>query len=108
MLLDEQKMRLAESTLHGAADIALPTLVSTLAISCVLTSVIFLERPAKYLLTPLGLAVVFAMLAPYGLSRTLTPITIGQPLKGQQHGRSAGSSGNGFSPAFTPCSSAGS
>jgi multidrug efflux pump subunit AcrB len=99
-LLDEEKMPLPEATLHGAADIALPTLVSTLAISCVLTSVIFLEGPAKYLFTPLGLAVVFAMLASYGLSRTLTPITIGQPLKGQQHGRSAGSSGNGFFPRF--------
>jgi Cu/Ag efflux pump CusA len=39
--------------------------------------VVFLEGPAKYLFTPLGYAVVFAMLASYGLSRTLTPITIG-------------------------------
>src|SRR6202030_502916 len=88
-LLDEEKMPLPEATLHGAAEIAMPTLVSTLAISCVFTSVIFLEGPAKYLFTPLGLAVVFAMLASYGLSRTLTPITIGQLLKGQQHDGSA-------------------
>ena len=40
-------------------------LVSTLAISCVFTSVVFLDGPAKYLFTPLGLAVVFAMLASY-------------------------------------------
>src|SRR5262249_4758091 len=38
--------------------------------------------------TPLGYAVVFAMLASYGLSRTLTPITIGLLLKGEQHGAS--------------------
>ncbi|HJY52111.1 MAG TPA: efflux RND transporter permease subunit, partial [Stellaceae bacterium] len=81
-LLDEEKMPLPRATLHGAAEIAMPTLVSTLAISCVFTSVVFLEGPAKYLFTPLGLAVVFAMLASYGLSRTLTPITIGQLLKG--------------------------
>ena len=31
---------------------------------CLFTSVVFLEGPAKYLFTPLGLAVVFAMLAP--------------------------------------------
>jgi multidrug efflux pump subunit AcrB len=99
-LLDEEKMPLPEATLHGAAGIAMPTLVSTLAISCVFTSVIFLEGPAKYLFTPLGLAVVFAMLASYGLSRTLTPITIGQLLKGQQHGGSAGTSGNGFFARF--------
>jgi multidrug efflux pump subunit AcrB len=84
-LLDEEKMPLPRATLHGAAEIAVPTLVSTLAISCVFTSVVFLNGPAKYLFTPLGLAVVFAMLASYGLSRTLTPITIGQMLKGQHH-----------------------
>ena len=87
-LLDEEKMPLPRATLHGAAEIAVPTLVSTLAISCVFTSVVFLEGPAKYLFTPLGLAVVFAMLASYGLSRTLTPITIGELLKGQHNGGS--------------------
>src|ERR1700687_177046 len=45
-LLDEEKMPLPAATLHGAAEIAMPTLVSTLAISCVFTSVIFLEGPA--------------------------------------------------------------
>src|SRR6201991_3410847 len=85
-LWTEEHMPLSEATLHGAAEIAIPTLVSTLAISCVFTSVVFLEGPAKYLFTPLGLAVVFAMLASYGLSRTLTPITIGLLLKGERHG----------------------
>jgi multidrug efflux pump subunit AcrB len=75
--LSEEGRPLPEATLYGAAGIAVPTLVSTLAISCVFTSVIFLQGPAKYLSTPLGLAVVFAMLASYILSRTLTPITIG-------------------------------
>jgi multidrug efflux pump subunit AcrB len=89
-LLDEEKMPLPRATLHGAAEIAMPTLVSTLAISCVFTSVVFLEGPAKYLFTPLGLAVVFAMLASYSLSRTLTPITIGQLLKGQHERGAAG------------------
>ncbi|QOZ27409.1 efflux RND transporter permease subunit [Bradyrhizobium sp. CCBAU 51753] len=83
-LWTEEGMSLADATLHGAAEIAVPTLVSTLAISCVFTSVVFLEGPAKYLFTPLGLAVVFAMLASYGLSRTLTPITIGLLLKSER------------------------
>ncbi len=96
----EEKMPLPRATLHGAAEIAMPTLVSTLAISCVFTSVIFLEGPAKYLFTPLGLAVVFAMLASYGLSRTLTPITIGHLLKGQQHAGPAGNAGGGFFARF--------
>jgi multidrug efflux pump subunit AcrB len=95
-LLTEERQPLPQATLHGAAGIAVPTLVSTLAISCVFTSVVFLEGPAKYLFTPLGLAVVFAMLASYGLSRTLTPITIGLLLKAEHHGPEGGSRGVGW------------
>ncbi len=93
--LRSQGMNLAEATLHGSAGIAVPTLVSTLAISCVFTSVVFLEGPAKFLFTPLGLAVVFAMLASYALSRTLTPVVIGLLLKGE-HRDATGGSGNWF------------
>src|SRR5437588_1702522 len=102
-LLTEEGRPLPQATLHGAAGIAVPTLVSTLAISCVFTSVVFLEGPAKYLFTPLGLAVVFAMLASYGLSRTLTPITIGLLLRGERHGEARGWFGRlsaGFERAF--------
>src|SRR5580693_911052 len=88
-------MPLAAATLYGSASIAVPTLVSTLAISCVFTSVVFLEAPAKFLFTPLGLAVVFAMLASYTLSRTLTPVIMGLLLKGERHGATRGS-GNWF------------
>jgi multidrug efflux pump subunit AcrB len=95
-LLTEEGQPLPQATLHGAAGIAVPTLVSTLAISCVFTSVVFLEGPAKYLFTPLGLAVVFAMLASYGLSRTLTPITIGLLLKSEHHGPTDGASRGWF------------
>src|SRR5436853_3313434 len=95
-LRSEEGYNLAAATLHGSAGIAVPTLVSTLAISCVFTSVVFLEGPAKFLFTPLGYAVVFAMLASYGLSRTLTPVIIGLLLKGEHHG-GADSSGNWFS-----------
>jgi multidrug efflux pump subunit AcrB len=88
-------MSLAAATLHGSAGSAVPTMVSTLAISCVFTSVVFLEGPAKFLFTPLGLAVVFAMLASYGLSRTLTPVIIGLLLKGEHHDATPGA-GNWF------------
>jgi multidrug efflux pump subunit AcrB len=89
-LRTEEGMALPQATLHGSAGIAVPTLVSTLAISCVFTSVVFLEGPAKYLFTPLGLAVVFAMLASYALSRTLTPIAIGLLLRGEHEGAQGG------------------
>jgi multidrug efflux pump subunit AcrB len=92
-LLTEEGRPLPETTSYGAAGIAIPTLVSTLAISCVFISVVFLQGPAKYLFTPLGLAVVFAMLASYGLSRTLTPIMIGLLLKGEHHGAEAAETG---------------
>jgi multidrug efflux pump subunit AcrB len=65
------------AVLHGAAGIAVPTLISTLAICCVFISVFFIQGAARYLFTPLAMAVVFAMLASYCLSRTLTPIMIG-------------------------------
>ena len=64
------------AVLEGAAGIAVPTLISTLAICCVFISVFFLEGASKYLFTPLAMAVVFAMLASYAISRTLTPIII--------------------------------
>jgi multidrug efflux pump subunit AcrB len=89
--LRSEGMGLAAATLHGSAGIAVPTMVSTLAISCVFTSVVFLEGPAKFLFTPLGLAVVFAMLASYAFSRTLTPVIIGLLLKGEHHGGTASS-----------------
>ena len=104
-LWTEEGMPLPDATLHGAAEIAVPTLVSTLAISCVFTSVVFLEGPAKYLFTPLGLAVVFAMLASYALSRTLTPITIGLLLKGERRHGEGGSPSGMFGRAWR-CSTA--
>lgn len=70
-----------EAVLHGAAGIAVPTLISTLAICCVFVSVFFLQGAARYLFTPLAEAVVFAMLASYVISRTLTPIMIGLLLR---------------------------
>jgi multidrug efflux pump subunit AcrB len=91
--------------LEGAAGIAVPTLVSTLAISCVFISVVFLDGAPRYLFTPQGLAVVFAMLASYGLSRTLTPIIIRLLLRKeheQRHGanRAAPSRFDRFHAAF--------
>ncbi|HEY4047466.1 MAG TPA: efflux RND transporter permease subunit [Acidobacteriaceae bacterium] len=67
---------LREAVLVGASEIATPTLVSTLTICIVFVSVVFLTGPAKYLFTPMALAVVFAMLASYLLSRTLVPVLV--------------------------------
>ena len=62
--------------LDGAAQIAVPAFVSTLAICIVFVPVVFLSGAAKSLFTPLGMAVVFAMMASYLLSRTLVPTLV--------------------------------
>ncbi len=59
--------------LDGAAQIALPALVSTLCICIVFIPMFFLTGVARFLFVPLAEAVVFAMLASYVLSRTLVP-----------------------------------
>ena len=64
------------SVVEGAAGIAKPALISTLSICCAFVSVLFLTDAARYIFTPQALAVVFAMLASYGLSRTIVPILI--------------------------------
>jgi multidrug efflux pump subunit AcrB len=64
---------LVRAVIDGAAQIAIPTFVSTLAICIVFVPVLLLTGTAKYLFTPMAMAVVFAMLASYLLSRTLVP-----------------------------------
>ncbi|HEX6546681.1 MAG TPA: efflux RND transporter permease subunit, partial [Bryobacteraceae bacterium] len=77
--MDKESLR--DAVLIGASEIATPTLVSTLTICIVFVSVVFLTGPAKYLFTPMALAVVFAMLASYVLSRTLVPVLVNYMLR---------------------------
>ncbi len=90
--LFEENMEFDDAVLNGSAGIALPTLVSTLAICSVFVSVFFLQGAARYLFTPLGMAVAFAMLTSYILSRTLTPIIIRILLRKEQAQHAAGHS----------------
>ncbi|HEX4275001.1 MAG TPA: efflux RND transporter permease subunit [Bryobacteraceae bacterium] len=64
---------LVRAVIDAGAQIAVPTFVSTLAICIVFVPVLLLTGAARYLFTPLAMAVVFAMLASYLLSRTLVP-----------------------------------
>ncbi len=70
--------------LDGAQQVAVPAIVATLAICVVFFPVVLLHGPAKYLFTPLALAVVIAMLASYLLSRTLVP-TMAKMLMAAEH-----------------------
>jgi len=71
-----QGKEIEPAILDGAAQIAVPAFVSTLAICIVFVPVVFLSGAAKSLFTPLGMAVVFAMMASYLLSRTLVPTMV--------------------------------
>jgi multidrug efflux pump subunit AcrB len=64
---------LVRAVIDGGAQIAIPTFVSSLAICIVFVPVLMLTGTARYLFTPLAMAVVFAMIASYLLSRTLVP-----------------------------------
>jgi multidrug efflux pump subunit AcrB len=70
------KKPLTRAILDGASQIAVPTFVSTLSICIVFVPVVLLTGAAKYLFVPLAMAVVFAMLASYFLSRTLVPTMV--------------------------------
>ena len=71
--------------LDGASQIAVPALVSTLAICIVFVPMFFLTGVARHLFIPLAEAVSFAMLASYLLSRTLVPTMARYLLRGHEH-----------------------
>jgi len=85
--------RLRDAILEGSREIALPALVSALAISIVFVPVIFLVGPARFLFTPMALAVVFAILSSYALSRTLVPVLVKFILRNETHRRAAANHG---------------
>ena len=85
--------RLRDAILEGSREIAVPALVSALAISIVFVPVIFLVGPARFLFTPMALAVVFAILSSYALSRTLVPVLVKFILRNETHHRAAANHG---------------
>ena len=76
---------LTVAILDGASQVAVPAIVATLAICVVFFPVVLLYGPARYLFTPMALAVVIAMLASYLLSRTLVPTLARMLLGGRAH-----------------------
>jgi multidrug efflux pump subunit AcrB len=82
----EEGAELHDGILQGAAQIAVPALVSTMCICIVFLPMFFLSGVAKYLFVPLAEAVIFAMIASYILSRTLVPTLAMYLLKAHKHG----------------------
>ena len=94
------KKPLVRAVLDGAQQIAAPAFVSTLSICIVFVPVLMLTGAAKYLFTPLAMAVVYAMMASYFLSRTLIPTMVHYMLRPEvklyaqgQGGETAGGKG---------------
>ncbi len=94
------KKPLVRAVLDGAQQIAAPAFVSTLCICIVFVPVLLLTGAAKFLFTPLAMAVVYAMMASYLLSRTLIPTMVHYLLKAEvklyahgEHGETSGGKG---------------
>ena len=81
----EEGKDLIDGIRDGAAQIAVPALVSTFCICIVFIPMFFLTGVARFLFIPLAEAVVFAMLASYVLSRTLVPTLAMYLLRANSH-----------------------
>ena len=71
-----QQKPLLRAILDGAQEIAVPAFVATLCICIVFIPVVLITGAARSLFVPLAMAVVFAMLTSYMLSRTLVPTMV--------------------------------
>ena len=73
----------------GASEVALPELVSTLCTFLVLAPLALMPGLGAFLFRPMALAVAFAMIASYILSRTFVPSRAAMWLKGHDHDHDA-------------------
>ncbi|CAN5916217.1 efflux RND transporter permease subunit [soil metagenome] len=86
-----QRKPFVRAIVDGAQQVAVPALVSTLCICIVFAPIGFITGAARSLFIPMALAVVFAMLMSYLLSRTLVPTMVRYLLKeeAENHGKHA-------------------
>jgi multidrug efflux pump subunit AcrB len=101
----QQGKELVRAIVDASDQIALPALVSTLSICIVFLPVFALSGPAAALFRALAMAVIFAMLASYFLSRTLVPTMAKYMLRApaqHSHGRRNvfGRAADGFQRGF--------
>lgn len=80
----DQGMKIVDAIMEGARQIAVPALVSVLAISIVFVPMFTLTGVSHYLFMPMAEAVIFALFASYVLSRTLVPTMAMYLLRSQE------------------------
>src|SRR6202035_5152716 len=76
---------LRQSIVIGAAEVAVPTFLSTLCICIVFVPVFLLQGTAKYLFSPLSLSVIGALLASLALSFTMVPVLFNHLMRKSVH-----------------------
>jgi multidrug efflux pump subunit AcrB len=86
----DQGLPLSDAIMKSASEVAFPEFVSTLSICIVFSPLFLLTGTAAFVFTPLALAVVFAMIASYILSRTLVPTLAFMMLSSHAHQESEG------------------
>ncbi|MBY0545717.1 MAG: efflux RND transporter permease subunit [Candidatus Obscuribacterales bacterium] len=86
----EMGKSVVQAILDGAEEVAVPAFVSTISICVVFLPVFLLSEPSRSLFIPLGLTVSFAMLASYGLSRTIVPLMSKALFGAEEHKKSGG------------------
>jgi multidrug efflux pump subunit AcrB len=84
---------LRQAILDAAAEVATPAIVATLAICIVFVPIFLLTGVGGFLFSPLAMAVVFAMLTSYLLSRTLVPTMLMYLMPAEERARQAEASG---------------
>ena len=81
----ETGQALEEAIIEAANQIVVPTFVATLCICIVWLPLFSLGGVGGYLFMPLAMAIIFAMIASFILSRTLVPTMAAWLLRGQTH-----------------------
>jgi multidrug efflux pump subunit AcrB len=76
---------LEQAILHGAGEVGIPTMLSTLCICIVFVPVFLLQGTAKYLFSPLSLSVILSLIASLALSFTLVPVLFKYLMRGHGH-----------------------
>jgi len=97
----ETPKTLEQAIIDAANQIVVPTFVSTLCICIVWLPLFQLGGVAGYLFVPLAEAIVFAMVASFILSRTLTPTMAAWLLRSQVEARGASAADSGRGGTFT-------
>jgi len=84
---------LTQAIVVGCGEVAVPTVLSTIAICIVFVPVFLLQGTAKYLFSPLSLSVCVSLIASLVLSFTLVPVLFANLMRSTVVARDAGTHG---------------